>query len=363
MALIWADFPSGSQGIYGNSLANTLNGIWAGVEGVGGDTALTNDPDPAIGAAGKVLETASRNIILSGLRFALPAGPTATVGVGVRLWLNQLPDGNWSNASGPLIGLRNIANGPILYLTVLANGAIAIATNTGGVTLLGTTATSVITANSYNHIEMKVTRHASAGTCEVRVNGSTVLNLTGLALGADNPALVFFGSNSENAGVRINFSWWKDIVIWDTAGAQNNDFLGSVSVYALRPTSDVVFPWAASSGTTGWNLIDEAPPVDSDYIIAGDPPPALCQFQIENLPPDIVSVRGLIPVIRARKIDGGDGNLQVGLVGTLADLGADRPMTTAFSYHWDVSELSPDTAAPWTPVEVDAVKLQVNRTI
>ena len=109
-------------------------------------------------------------------------------------------------------------------------------------------------------------------------------------------------------------------------------------------------------------MIDEQDPNDADFISAGDPPPSPAVFTVSNLPPDIVGVKALIPVVRARKIDGGDGNIQVGLTGTATDLGADRPITTAFTYFWDVSELSPDTAAAWTPVEVDAVKLQIDRT-
>jgi hypothetical protein len=77
----------------------------------------------------------------------------------------------------------------------------------------------------------------------------------------------------------------------------------------------------------------------------------------------VTSVRGIISVVRARKIDGGDANLQVGLVsGAGVDQGADRPVTTSFTYYYDVSELNPVSAAPWTPVQVDAMAGRVDRT-
>lgn len=72
----------------------------------------------------------------------------------------------------------------------------------------------------------------------------------------------------------------------------------------------------------------------------------------------------LIPVVRVRKTDGGDGNVQVGLNSNGdSDLGSDRPITTAFTYYWDVSEISPDTATAYTPVEVNAVTMTIDRTV
>jgi hypothetical protein len=38
-------------------------------------------------------------------------------------------------------------------------------------------------------------------------------------------------------------------------------------------------------------------------------------------------------------------------------------MSAAFSYYYDVSEISPDTTAAWTPVEVNAMEVKLNRTL
>jgi hypothetical protein len=156
----------------------------------------------------------------------------------------------------------------------------------------------------------------------------------------------------------------KDFVAWDTAGSQNNDFLGSVQVYTLQLDGDVSFNWDTSSGTVGYELIDELTPDDAGYISAGDPPPAASEFGFENLPVDITSVKGLLTVARMRKTDGGDGQVQMGLLsGVDADLGTDRPITTAFTYYWDVSELNPTTLAAWTPTEVDDAVVTIDRTV
>jgi hypothetical protein len=84
-----------------------------------------------------------------------------------------------------------------------------------------------------------------------------------------------------------------------------------------------------------------------------------------NLPPDISSVRGLISIVRARKTDGGDGDMQVSMTpnGTDYVVGANRAITTAQTYWFDVSEISPATTVRYTPVEVNNLRLRLNRTL
>lgn len=368
MALIWADFPSGSQGLYGTDTPKMLNGVWAEVDGT-----LVEDPDPSVsGAVLRMRDGLDSVFPLRGdiSRFVYPT-PVSSAGAGFRLWLTALPT---VSTEVPFFAFTNISNQEQITIFVEPNGSISVyrgaigLTNpvpNRGVTFLGSTAGAVLVANAWQHVELKVLLSETVGTVEVRVNGVAVLVLTNQDTIQDAGSTVaqFFFAALDRGGAGNSEYFVKDVVFWDTTGSQNNDFLGSVAVYALRPESDNSFNWTASSGSTGFNLINEAPPVDAGFISASDALPAASTFNLENLPPDIVSVKGLIPVARARKIDGGDGNLQMGLVGTLTDLGADKPITTAFTYHWDVSELSPDTGAPWTPVEVDAVKLQVNRTL
>jgi hypothetical protein len=160
-------------------------------------------------------------------------------------------------------------------------------------------------------------------------------------------------------------NWYsKDLLIWDGAGSVDNDFFGSVSIYALLTDADISLNWTPSTGSTGWDLLDESPPNDADYISAPDPAPAAAVMSLTNLPADVTSVRGLISFVRAAKTDGGDGDLQVSLTsGANTDAGADRPMTTAFTYWKDVSEVNPGTGVFWTPTEVDAMDIEFDRTV
>lgn len=178
---------------------------------------------------------------------------------------------------------------------------------------------------------------------------------------------MFLGSNTRNAlgSAPIVNSYWKDFVIWNTAGSVGNDFQGSVAVRDLYPDADIDLNWTPSTGSVGWDLIDKTTLSDTTYIQAGDPPPDPAVFSLTDLPADVTSVRALLPIYRSTKTDGGDCNLQAGLTPNNIDWddGADNPITTAYTFRWDVSDLSPDTAAPWTVTEVNDAYVRINRTL
>ena len=359
MSLIHMDFPSGQPGLY-DSTSYMLNGLY-------GETSfsfVTEDPDTNI--TGKVILLSGSSNFDGVVRFALPSSQ-ATCGIASRVWLPSLPSGNGDN---PLIHqFRTAGNGVLVSILVRPNGGLAAYeggdnTNWAGGTLLGETSGPALVANAWQHVETKMFRSATVGTVEIRVEGVTVLTLTGQNTGASDIGIISHQNSFSSSGVGLSY-YLKDIVYWNGAGTQNNNFLGSVQVFELLTTSDVSFNWGASTGSTGYNLLDESPPNDNtDYIYAVDPAPAASIFGLSNLPADVTTVKGLYAVVRSSKTDGGDGNLQVGMVsGVSTGLGSDRPITTAYTYWTDMFEVDPATSAAWTPIAVDASQLQLDRTV
>jgi hypothetical protein len=192
-----------------------------------------------------------------------------------------------------------------------------------------------------------------------------------------NPWLVNRGSNAEQALSNLR----KAI---NASGTPGTDYSTALTAHPTIEASGLsadrlgvwpkdgtssVFTFSVSDSNLSWlstsAMITDGRPDDLTFIAADDTPPAPSQFFMSNLPPDVTSVRGLISIVRARKVDGGDGNLQVSMTpnGTNYALGLDRPMTTAATYWSDISQVSPVTTAPWSPTEVDAVRLRLNRTL
>lgn len=353
MAAQWCDdFTS-----YGANPAFMLDGLYAETQ----SAALVDDPDPLV--TQQVLRLQGGAVTDGLLRRVLTAAQTV-VGIACRVWISFLPQ---NLAQAVVVGRFNdLANSRQIDIVVTPTGAISAYRgdyNTG--TLLGTSAPA-LTANAWAHVESKVLFSDTVGTVEVRVNGVTVLNLANqdTVATANVSCSIVALANGRDATSAGPDAYFKDFFVWDNTGTRNNNFAGSVSVVSLTPNSDVALTWALSGGATGFSLINESPPVDASFISAGSPPPAIDKMGMTNLPADVTSVRALMTLVRARKTDGGDGNLQVGLIsGASVDLGADRPITTAFTYYSDFSEEDPATVAPWLPTAVDAANIQFNRTL
>jgi hypothetical protein len=362
MAILWAD----NFQTYGQTETNLLDGVYAEIDS---STTLQTDPDPA--ASGNVLrvqEKADTTAPYEGsfLRFVFPGAALGTVGVAARIWCSVLPtlDGI---APQPFVLIDSNGDRQ-LTLQILPDGRLELIRGTILGTTLATSTLPVITAQAWNHIEFKATIDNSVGATEVRVNGVAVdgLTLTNVDTrnGLATVSSVAFQYTIFSGSSANRYMYVKDFVVWDTTGSQNNDFLGSVQVYTLQLDADASFNWTASTGSTGYNLIDELTPNDADYISADVTQTTASTFTFEDLPSDIVGVKALLSVARMRKTDGGDGQVQMAFISNGdTDSGADRPITTAFTYWWDVSELSPDTAAAWTPVEVNAATVSIDRTV
>lgn len=352
MAIQWADSFS-RYGVGGGSGTAMRDGLpynnWI--------SDCSVDPDPLGAAAGErcvFINDGVNNNPLVENRIALPTPTTATVGLAARFWF---PAFNSGDGRQVITIWANVGLGQLAYVMVEPNGAIMIAN--GSKVLISSTIAPVISTNSWNHIES--TYNGTTGAMEVRLNGITILTGTSSTTGT-----IAFCHPMRRNGSQIGASVGvKDLVIWDSSGTRNNTFAGSVVVRRKAPQTDVTLGgWVPSTGSTGVPLLAKTAPNDTTYLSADDTPPAAMRYTLENLPDEVTSVRGIVTVVRARKIDGGDANLQTSLIsGGDVDPGADRPITTTFTYWYDISETDPDTGNAWTPASFDAAEAEIDRTL
>lgn len=357
MSLLGLDFPSGQPGLYGTDATKMLDGLYTEA-----NSKLSIVEDPSAIVTGNVLLFQANASVQGRIRRTMPTSGY-TFGFACRLYLPGLPV--HAERLPHIYQVRNISNVAMCTIVIETDGRVSAYRGSHSGTLLGTSTSAAAVANAWQHWECKIFCDAVAGTVEVRVEGVPVLNLTGQnTLGATGP-ITQVASESADSGVNVGYNFYmKDLVWWDTAGSLNNNFLGSIAVYELIPNADTALTWSLSSGSTGYSLVDEAPPVDTDYIYASDPPPAADKMSLTDLPVDVTSVKGLIAIVRSFKTDGGDGNLQIGLESNGdVGLGSDRPLTTTATYWADVFETDPDTSAAWTPAAVNDVEIQFDRTV
>lgn len=360
MAVNWMD----NFNIYGTDagrVARMLNGVYAEVGGVND---LIVDPDPTAGG-GRVFVLYGNNGTV--LRKVLPTA-RVTVGVANRIWVPNLPPA--SNNEIRLASFRDQNNVSHGFLTINASGQLRYyRTDTAGaLVLLGETATPVIIANAWQHIETKVFLDVAVGTVEVRVEGVPVLVVAATRTTTNTAGAIANCLNVAMTHTYVGVSplYIKDLIIWDDTTAFNNNFMGSCQVYKLIPSADVALNWTPNPADgIGFDKINEVTPDDDvRYIQAPFPLPAAYQCALSDLPVTVTSVRAVMPIHRSRKTDGGDGNLQIGVISAASTgLGQNRPITTAYTYWWDVYDSDPNGGIAWTRLSANAATLQLNRTV
>lgn len=237
---------------YGVNTALLTQGLYAAMS-VHPTLGLALDPD---GSPGRVLRLDS----LDSIRYAFPGGATPTAGIAYRGWATGLP--NNARAMTSCCFVRGAGNEALAYFGITSNGRLrAIVMNAANAETQWETPVPVVTANAWWHYEIKYTRTgANTADFEVRVEGATVLQQVGISCRAFDPAQITMAV--FNDGALLGSQWFlKDYVIWNGLGAQNNNFLGSVLVVSLLPSTDVALNWAKSSALfSGSQLIRDLVP-------------------------------------------------------------------------------------------------------
>lgn len=375
MSLLWMD----GFDHYGDDESKMLDGAWAEYFGA------------TWGNAGSAyLDTAKARTGARAIHFkiGIPFGSTyasgqqrvwwrrvfgenkVRAGVGLAIYMDELP----ANPNRIGVSFCDENNAAQLTCYVLPTGAwqvyrggIPTSINGSIGTLLGTSAVALV-AKGWNHVEIWATADDAAGAVEIRVNGVTVINLTGIDTVASS--LVHFaqvrygefGWRSQDVGMQAD--WYiEDLFAADDQGLINNDFIGDKKVYTKFPDADTTTQdWIPSTGATAWEILSNNPADDAEFLTADNPGDTLIE-EVEDLPADVVSIAGIMPTARAWKTDAGNAKIQLGMLsGSSLDVGVEHALSMAISYHWDVFELDPDTGAAWTVEGYNAAQVQVERT-
>jgi hypothetical protein len=207
-------------------------------------------------------------------------------------------------------------------------------------------------------MEVYVNMHDTTGAVSIWVDGTQILNVSGVdtmpAGGAANAHCWMVGNFHASATVDAN-GYWGEIICAD---AQIHTPWGQRKKFAvLKPTGS----GASSSWTGTYANVDEVPPDDSDFLYtngAGN----YHVFAMENLPAEAQSVNAVQVWVRGVSKGGPTpkkffpvvnctGNLYGGYTTTVP---AVNPWHT--KYIWP---LNPKTSAAWTPAEVNAFETGV----
>ena len=124
--------------------------------------------------------------------------------------------------------------------------------------------------NTFPIVKTKVVFNDTTGSIVVKVDGVTVLSVSGIdtvATGNVECTQVVFGTSNTNQAV----TWYMDdLHVFDGLGSVNNDFIGDKRVLLQLPDADTaVTDWVRNGGATDYERINElSQDGDTTYIEA-----------------------------------------------------------------------------------------------
>lgn len=362
MANRWCD----GLGRYGGTLSFMLNGsssqAWAQVDG--NDFSLSS----ANPRTGTHCLRMGASFTSSQIARRVFGEPLSEVFFGCAIFCHSLPTSesvifDGANTRGIFLAeVRDQANGIQLRCMLGTDGAIEV--RRGDNTVLGRTV-PVIGAGAYQHMEIYVKASNSAGAVEIRIDEVTRLNLTGID--TVNTANVEFsqwalGHDILGGTAVIDFA---DFFVNDTEddGSGCSTFIGDCKSGYLPVNADTgQADFAKSSGTVGYSLLNEAPPVDGGYITTSSST-AESDFGLASGPSNLSEILTVRPFIRAFKDDAGTCTMAPSMISnSVKAVVDDQPIATAPAYYDSNVPFDPDVSAPWTLSSLNAAIEVVERT-
>lgn len=232
---------------------------------------------------------------------------------------------------------------------------------TRGGTQLGSAFSFSPTHLQWYFIEFKTTIDNTAGIAVVRIDGTTVINLSGQDTQVTTNAtgnMIRIGSHQENGTNRT----LDDFYICDgTGSAPTNDFLGDIRIQARLPNGN---------GTTN-NMVGSDGNSTDNYLLVDDPQASVDDdttytesstvgdkdlYTYEDLTPASGTVYGVQILPLARKTDAGTRSIvSVARLSATETDGSVQTLGTTYQYFHDIRETKPGGGA-WAISDVNSAE-------
>jgi hypothetical protein len=231
-----------------------------------------------------------------------------------------------------------------------------------------------LVTNAWYFFEIKVKFATTAvGTVEIRVNGESVLSLTGVqtvpAGVVTSPTRIFFGGSNEHMPCDVD-----DLYICDSAGSTNNDFLGDRGVKRLRVNgngSSSDFVGSDLDSTDNYLLVEDEDPDEATWVGSGTSTDKDL-YAVEDLAstPSSISAVSVVSYGTATDIlgvspehvisydDGGGADEDTDAITPWINEVPD-PDEAIWGHLHSFFETVPGTSSAWTQTEVDAMEIGI----
>lgn len=361
------------------STANMLLGAWAQID-AGWALSSANPPRPG----GKHMRLTTGDGGDQLVRRTLVAAKT-TAGLATRFYCSALPTceletpNNSAHYCGIVLRMwRDPVNGTQVVLALGTDGALqAYSGDQGAGGSAGWTAAKIgvrsaqcFYPQTYHHIEDKIHVDGSTGTYEVRVDGVTRINVSGVntnPTGQASVSQVALGYHGGDVGVGVGgiLVDLADTHAWDTDAGNPGptDFVGNAGCLNRQLTADTATAdFALSTGATGYTLLKDAS--TTTYISSGTVNDKSA-FSLAALDANVTGIVYQQPNYFAEKTDVSDCNITPGFKGSGAEegYGAESIMNAGWAWKWAIVDQDPHTGAAWTAAGANGASVLFKRTL
>ena len=241
-----------------------------------------------------------------------------------------------------------------LQCTIVAQASGTVQMNLSNSTLVQRSAGTPLSSKAWHYLELKL-NIGNTGTFTLNVDGIEVLDSV-----SDDIDVTGSGNVDEFAFLRSSSQpQIDDLIVMDTAGLVNNDFLGDCAVETTFPDGDGNRnDFAPLSGLTNYEMVDDGatPDDDTTYNFGGTVgDDELYTHGALTLTADVIP--GISVRNHCQKIDAG-----LRTIGTLVRsnvteaTGADRGCRVGYGYYDEVLETDPDGGGAWNQAAVEAAE-------
>lgn len=253
--------------------------------------------------------------------------------------------------------------GATAHVTVnLVNGTtIEVRRGLTNGTLLGSYTPAVIDYTAWYYFEVKATLHDTTGSVEVKMNGTTVINLTNVDTKNGGTKTVFDAMSMGGSWVNNGrYMASDDLYLCNGAGSVNNNFLGDCAVETLYPSGDGSSSVLVGSDGNSVNnslLVDEPGTVVLTDYVQGASVADKDLYALANLVRTTGTVYGVQALAHAVNSDSGPRSAGVILKsGATTTPAVGQALSTTPSAIRRVWELNPNGSVAWDVAAVNALE-------
>ena len=237
---------------------------------------------------------------------------------------------------------------------VLSSVTVLTRSATGGLWTSPFQVGTISTPNgTWTHVQVYFHRDAVNGRVKIVVDGLTSVDFTGNTGTGSVSQARFVQTANVVAQVYID-----DLVIRD------DQLPGDVRIIAHNPNADTAtINWTPSTGGDNYDLVDEVPANDSDYVYTSTDGLQDLYTVTAQTYTDL-TISGVVQWIRARKETADTQQIKILLKsGATLDTGAAIDLLTTYAYYSRILETDPDTGLAWVGTDLNSVEIGIESVV